>query len=293
MAKTTMNKDYKAQVESIATDGHKNADKSMISVYKAQKAELDNIHNFIGMLFIKYSKDGLLNLNSTQKASIMSQVKFKLTETGKSLSNSEITSVTDILTDTFKETYNKNAFILNQKFKELDSKMIKSFVTSKTEGESFSDRVIGHKAELIDKIQDHIKTALVGATTIDVLGAQIQDRFSVTAYQSKLLQDNENSRVQRDACDEVAIDAGVEQVMWSSTLDDKTDDYDASLDNEVWGINETHPIPVESTHIGCRCILINVPYPGWKSKERKDNISKEIIPQTDYKNWKAGKSEEE
>jgi len=292
MAKITINKDYKAQIESIAVDGHKYGDKAMNDVYKSQKSELDSLHNFIGMLFIKYSTKGLLVLNSSQKASIISQVKSKLTLMGKSLSNSEITSVTDILTDVYKETYNKNAFILNQKFKELDNKIIKDSVTSKTEGESFSDRIIGHKADLIDKIQDHVKTALLGAVTIDVLGSQIQDRFSVTAYQSKLLQDNENSRVQREATDEVAADAEVEQVMWSSTLDDKTEDEDASLDGQVWGINETHPIPVEDTHIGCRCVLINVPYPGWKSKERKDNTNKEIIPATDYKNWKAGKSEE-
>jgi len=288
MAKTTLSKDYKSQQENIANDNYTYTDKEMKTVYKDQKAELDSLHSFIGMLFIKYSTGGLLKLNTTQKATITSQVKSKLVTMGKKLNNVEIEAVTGILTDVFKETYNKNAFILNQDFKELDKKIIANSVTSKTKGESFSSRITTNKADLIDKLQDHIKTALLGAITIDILGSQIQDRFSITANETKCLSDTEVARVTGDASNEVAKDSGCNTHQWSATLDDTTCDECGELDGQIFDIDDSSA-PDMPLHPNDRCCWIIIPYTGWKATDRKDNSDKSVISYVDYNTWKENK----
>ena len=125
-----------------------------------------------------------------------------------------------------------------------------------------------------------------GKTTIDKVARELKTTYNTSAYESRRLVNTEMARVQTQASYDIAIDAGVEEVMWSATLDNLTATKDADLDGIVWGIKENHPMP--PLHPNCRCVLINVPYKGWQPTQRKNNISKEAIDYVDYNSWKSG-----
>lgn len=294
MADVTVNKTYKAQVEQIHTDAHDNMDSSMLPVYKAQKAELNSLHSFIGMLFIKYSTKGLLDLTTVQKATITKQVTAKLITMGKNLNQIEINAVTNALQDVYKETYNKSAYILNQDFKKIDNSVVNDSVNTPTAGQTYPDRIIGYKVNTVNQVKAFIKTALLGAVTIDELGKQVQSRFEIQANETKCLADNETTRVSTDATSDIADDAGVDQVMWSATLEsDTVCDECADLDGQVWDTDSDHPVPVESTHVNCRCCLIDIPYEGWTPVQSINNDTKELIDYTQYNDWKDGNSSDD
>lgn len=172
---------------------------------------------------------------------------------------------------------------VNIKFDILSPKHIDAAVNAKYKGELFSDRIWANKAGMIDKLQSSIINAMKGDITIDKIGRDIRDTFNVSAYESQRLVRTETARIQTQASEDIARATGVEQVMWSATLDMLTAPEDAELDGKVWGIDEDHPEP--PLHPNCRCCLINVPYEGWTPTQRKDNETGGLIDYADYNNW--------
>lgn len=245
---------YRRAIEQIRLDSEKYADEQMKDVYSDQKDRLKDLHSFIGLLYIKYSVDGLLKLNRAQKASITSVLDSRLKTMGKNLGQKEVSKVKSILDKTYKDTYYKNAYVLDSgmnvdiKFKMLKPEFVKSAVNSKLKGEIFSSRIWNNKAAMIDKLKKSIVEASNGNTTIDKIAKDIQHIFNVSAYDSNRLVATETARVAVKAQEQIGLDSGCKEVMWSATLDSRTAPYDASLDGKVWGINENHPEPVSDTH---------------------------------------------
>lgn len=288
-----MDKAYRKQIEQIKLDAEEYTDIEMLPVYKEQKKSLDTIEFVLGGLFIKYAVDGLLKMNQQQKNSV--GIDKTLKTIGKNLGQNEVDKVTNILSNVFKETYYKNAFIMDSgmkvdlKFNILKKEFIDNAVNSKLAGELFSDRIWKNKADMIDKLHSSMINAMEGKTTIDKVARDIKNTYNVAAFQSKRLAVTEMGRVQVDAQEEIARSTGIKKVMWSATLDNKTAEYDASLDGQTWDIEEDHPKPIYDTHPNCRCVLINVPFDGWLPTKRKDNETKEIIDYKTYEKWKSDK----
>lgn len=280
---------YKKMIEQIRLDSEKYADEQMKDVYSDQKDKLKELHSFIGMMYIKYSVNGLLKLNKAQKTSIMALVNSELKVIGKNLGQKEVDKVKSILNKTYKDTYYKNAYVLDKgmsvdvKFNILKQEFVKSAVNTKLKGELFSDRIWHNKANMIDKLKKSIVEAYKGNITIDKIAKDIQHTFNVSAYESNRLVATETARVAVKAQEQIGIDSGCKEVMWSATLDSRTAPYDASFDGRVWSIIENHPEP--PLHPRCRCVLINVPFAGWKPTKRKDNETKEIIDYKTYDEW--------
>ncbi|MCH3962681.1 MAG: minor capsid protein [Clostridium sp.] len=282
---------YRRAIEQIRLDSEKYADEQMKDMYSDQKDKLNELHSFIGMMYIKYSIDGLLKLNKAQRVSITSALDSKLKSIGKSLGQKEVSKIKSILSETYKDTYYKNAYVLdkgmdvNIKFKMLKQEFIDSAVNAKFKSLTFSDRIWNNKADMIDKLKKSLVEAYKGNIAIDKIAKDVQHTFNVSAYDSNRLVATETARVAVKAQEQIGIDSGCKEVMWSATLDHRTAPYDASLDGKVWRINESHPEPVMDTHPRCRCVLINVPFEGWKPTKRKDNETKEIIDYMDYEQW--------
>lgn len=290
-----MDKDYRKLIEQITIQNETVVSNAMKGVYKGQKAELKVLSDLLSKLYAEYGVDGLLKLSDTRIKVI--GIKSLLTKMGKRLGEDEIKKVTSILGETYKNTYYKNAFVMDSglktdiKFDILKKEFIDAAVNAKYKGTFFSDRIWTEKANMIDKLQSSLVEAMQGKTYLDKIAQDIRKTFNVSAYESQRLVNTENARVQTQASYDIGISSGVDQVMWSSTLDGKTADEDASLDGKVWGINEDHPEP--PLHPSCRCCLINVPYEGWTPTQRRDNETHELIPNQTYAEWKADKNIEE
>ena len=287
-----MNKKYRKMIEQIKLDSEAYTDKEMEPVYKAQKKELDALNVLVGALFIKYSIDGLLKMNSSQKANI--GVKTLLKDMGKRLGNVETEKVTSILSNVFTDTYYKNAFVqdiglkIDLKFNILKKEFIDSAVNAKYKGEFFSDRIWNNKGDLIDGLQKSLIKAMNGEVTIDRVAKEIKDKFNVSAYQSSRLANTECARVQEQASYDIGKSIGIEQVLFSSTLDDKTSEFCSEEDGKIYGIDDSDK-PELPAHPNCRSTYISVPYENWSPTNRKDNISKEIIDYKDYNQWATDK----
>ena len=283
-----MDKVYQKLIEDIKVQAETYSDLQMKSIYAGQKVALDKLHSLLGTLYIKYGINGLLKINAQQKASL--GIDKMLKDMGKQLGNEEVEKVTSILSTVYSDTYYKSIYIMNKglkvalKFDILKKVNVDAAVNTKYKGDLFSDRIWTNKADMIDNLQSKLIEATKGTLTIDQVGKQIKDIFNVTAYESSRLVATENARVQTQASYDEGISTGVDEVMWSSTLDDKTAPEDGELDGKVWGINEDHPEP--PLHPNCRCCLINVPYSGWSPTQRRDNSTGKDIDYTNYTDWK-------
>jgi len=283
---------YRSKVEGIKVDGENYATSEMKGVFLAQGAALAELHKIIGKVYIDYAKDGMLSLTTAEKATITAKTTKTLKDMGLTLGKGEVDAVKGVLANVFKDTYYKNIYTLesgmtvNLKFDILKKEFVDAAVNAKYKGELFSDRIWTNKADMIDKLQSSITGAMKGDTTIDKIGRQIRDTFNVTAYESQRLVNTEVARVQTQAGEDMARETGVEQVMWSATLENNTCDECAALDGNTYAIDEAPDCP---EHPECRCCLINVPYEGWEPSQRKDNESGDIIDYTDYNSWVADK----
>jgi len=283
-----MDEEYRKLIEQIKQAEDDYADEKMKPVYSEQKKALDALEVIIGGLFIKYAIDGLLKMNAQQKSNV--GINNTLKNIGKSLGKAEIEVAADILGKTYVDTYYKNAFIMDSgfkidlKFDILKKEFIDAAVNQKFKGELFSDRIWKNKADMIDKLQSSITEAMKGKTTIDKVARDIKNTFNVQAYESQRLVQTENARVQTQASYDIGISSGVEQVLFSSTLDNKTSDFCQEHDGEIYDINDNSK-PEIPAHPNCRSCWINIPYEGWQATSRKDNSTKEVIDYVNYKEW--------
>lgn len=287
-----MNKKYRKMIEQIKLDSEAYTDKEMEPVYKAQKDELDALNVLVGGLFIKYSIDGLLKMNSQQKAN--TDVKTLLKDIGKRLGNDEVEKVTSIISNVYSDTYYKNAFVqdiglkIDLKFNILKKEFIDAAVNAKYKGDLFSDRIWTNKADMIDKLQASLIKTMNGETTINKVAKDIKDIFNVKAYESKRLVNTEMARCQSQASVDIANSIGIEKHMWSATLDMLTNPEDASFDGKLFDVNDDSE-PQIPLHPNCRCEWVNEAYPGWQPTQRRDNETKEVIDYVQYDEWKSNK----
>jgi SPP1 gp7 family putative phage head morphogenesis protein len=287
-----MDKTYRTAIEQIKIDGESFANSAMKGVYLDQAAALDELHKIIGKVYIDHAKDGMLSLTTVEKAAIVATTTKTLKDMGLSLGKSEVEKVTSILGSVFKDTYYKNIYTMengmtvNLKFNILKEGYVNTAIRASYKEEFFSDRIWANKADMIDQLQSSIASAMRGDVTIDKIGRQIRDTFNVSAYDSQRLVNTETARVQTQASEDEGKATGVEQVMWSATLEDKTCDECAALDGQVYPIDEAPDCPA---HPLCQCCLINVPYEGWSPTQRRDNETKEIIPYQTYTEWAKAK----
>ena len=292
-----INLQYQSLILQIKQDADKFADQQMQTVYKNQKDNLDEIHKYIGMLYIKNAVDGLLKVTPYQKNNILSDLNSKLKDMAKDMGNTEINQVTDILKKNYSDTYYKNAYVMdsginvNLKFDILKKEYIDAAVNNPLDGQIFSNRIWQNKAAVVNKVKQGITNAMNGDTTIDKLGKDIQTAFNVGAYESQRLVNTENARVQSEAIDDIGRNSGCEKQMYCATLEANTCEECAELDGQYFDIDDdSKPQIPEDTHPGCRCLYINVPpVENWKPTKRKDNSSKEIIDYEDYSQWLKNK----
>ena len=290
-----MNGEYRSKIEQVKIDGENFAKSAMKGVYAEQSAALDELHKIVGKVYIDHAKNGMLSLTAVEKSSIAEEATNHLKDMGFELSTSEVEKVGSILGNVFKDTYYKNIYTLesgmpiNLKFNILKKEYVDAAVNAKYKGELFSERIWTNKADMIDSLKLSITNAMKGNTTIDDIGKQISERFNVTAYESQRLVMNEVARCQSQATDDMATATGVDQQMYSATLDGLTSSECANDDGKVWGIDDEDKVVPPENHVGCRCCLINVPYDGWSPTGRKDNETKEIIAYTNFEDWAADK----
>lgn len=287
-----VNPEYQSKIEDIKVEGENLSEKGMNKVYSNQKISLDELQSIIGKMFVDYDTEkGFLKLTRQQESKLTNEMKDKLKEMGITLANNEVQTVASILGAVYATTYYMNAWVLDEginvalKFDILKPEVINKAINTKFKEELFSDRIWKNKADMIDKLQSSLINAFKGRISIDKIGVEIKKTFNVSAYESKRLVITETARIQTQATDDIAESTGIKKQMYSATLDRKTNLKDASFDQKVYNVDDPNK-PKIPQHPNCRCCWINIPYDGWTPSQRKDNTTKELIPNVDYETWK-------
>lgn len=290
-----INPEYQKQIEEIKIDADNYADEQMQTTYKNQKDHLDEIHALIGMIYIKYAVDGLLNITQAQKNSILKNIDIKITKASKDMGQTQVNNVTNILKHNYTNTYYQNAYVMDSgikvdlKFDILKDAYINAAVNNPIDGELFSKRIWNNTADVADKIKQAIIDAMNGDTTIDAIGKNIQELFNVNAYNAQRLVNTENARVQLQAIDDIGNSAGVTQQMYSATLEANTCDECGALDGQIYDIDDDSK-PDIPEHPNCRCLYVNIPPQGWQPTVRKNNDTKEVGDYQTYSEWLDSKN---
>lgn len=289
-----LNPTYQKMIEQIMLDADKFVNEQMISVYKNQKKHMDELQKYIALLYSRKATDGLLNVTDKEKRSIITELDVQLKAMGKDLGQQEIDEVTKILEESYTTTYYHNAYALDFGFKDtvsfniLKKEYINAAINTPLAEEMFSDRIWKNKAHLIDTLRSSLVDTMKGNKHLDQIAKEVKNRFNVTAYESKRLVNNENTRVQSQAIDDIGRNTGVKKQMFMATLDDRTRPLDASYDGTIWDINDTNK-PVPPLHVSCRCVLINMPFEDWRPRLRRDNETGENVEYMSYEQWAKNK----
>lgn len=291
-----INPTYQKMIEQIMTDAEKFVNKQMSSVYKNQKKHLDELQQYMSLLYMRQGTEGLLNVTNNQRRAILSDIDRQLKAMGKDLGEQEIDEVTKILEQSYETTYYHNAYTLDFGFKDtlsfniLRQEYIDAAVNTPLAEEMFSDRIWKNKAHLVDTLRKSLVDAMNGNKHLDQIAKEVKNRFNVTAYESKRLVNNENTRVQSQAIDDIGRNTGVEKQIYTATLDNKTSKFCQAHDGIVYDIDDPNkPNIPEDSHVGCRSCYINMPFNDWRPRMRRNNETGENVEYISYEQWAKDK----
>jgi len=285
-----MNKQLEKQILAIRQAAERTADRKSKELLKAYSRSLNNIRKEVSDIYAKHAVDGVLEVSKAKRVALLKALDKEILKEAKKLSNLDIKITTDILIDTYSDSYYKTLYTLdkgvkiNANFALLNKKAIEKVVTKEFEGELFSDRIWKNKVLLTQRLKKNIENGVIEGKSVDKLARDIKNTFGTSAYESKRLINTELARVVSEASDEAYKESNVvKRVMYNATLDDSTSEICEELDGNEYDVDSNYPNPPQ--HPNCRCCLIPV-IDNWSPTKRLDNISKETINYKTYSNWK-------
>lgn len=268
------------------------SDNEINKILNQQKKDRDTLLNEIGKIILTYTiADNILDLSSTEKIKLSKKLNNVISDIFKAQIKDEIYKANDILTTIGLDKYYSNSYTLNLgldfKLKKVTDKTLNRIIKKTIKGKNYSDRIWDNKNKVAKTLRVEIKKFLNGEINLNEIEKVVKTRFNSNAFNTKRLVQNETSRVMNQVNEAFQEDHNIEYVIWSATLDDKTEDYDASLDGKVFRVDDdSRPIPIDDTHIGCRCCYISLPNENYRPSKRLDNKTKEKISYKTYKEWK-------
>lgn len=272
---------------------YRKAERNINPILRAYKRSLDDVRTDIAKIYVEYAVDGELRVGKRQRYTVLKQLEEQLIEQGKELGLIDLNHTTKILTDVYNETYYKTAFLIDQgieagiNFALLRPEFVRAAVEMPIEGKIFSDRIWDNKELLVNRVRQTVERGMIQGTSIDKLARQIKNEFGRSAFESRRLAITETAKCQNYAQHEIYSEAGVEQVMWSATLEDRTCTDCQMLDNQVFDLDDSAK-PEIPLHPLCRCAWIPR-IPGHKLTSRRDQSIREIIPYQTYSQWAKDK----
>lgn len=285
-----MNRELEEEILSIKKSMEKLTEKEMMRLAKEYKKTLAEIRAIVLEVYTNYSDDeGNLNMTNLQIINEMNRLDKTLVKESRKIGLLEIALTTTLLKEVFSESYYSTAYSINKgidigvNFNILRPEFIESAINIPIEGVMYSDRIWNNKALMMQRLRNDLKKAMEEGTSIERLSRKLSKDIGSSLYESSRLLRTETARVQTMAQLEIYKD-NITKVMWSATLDEKTNPEDASYDGRQWEIDDNSK-PAIPLHPNCRCAWIPV-VNGWSPRTRRDNITKEVIPYMTYSEWK-------
>lgn len=276
---------------SFAEELAKQGDRRILELLQQQKINKDLLLSEIAKVLLDYNIiDSILDISATEKIFIYNKFSKSIDKLiGAELKN-ELNRVSKTLVELGKDKWNSNNYLLSigisTKLKKVNDKTLDKIIDKKIDGLKYSDRLYNNKQDVAKRLKQNIKDLLEGNIDVNSIKDNINKTYNLNANNTKRLVSNEIARVNEAINDKwISNNKYVTYVMWSATLENKTCSICGKLDGQVWEKDSKHPIPLEDTHIGCRCCLVPLLNKDYRPSQRLDNETKDNISWQTYKEW--------
>jgi SPP1 gp7 family putative phage head morphogenesis protein len=289
-----MNKELEKEILKIKQLGEKLTEKEIMKLAKEYKKSLSEVRSMVLSIYTRYSIDDVLNMTSTEISNEMNKIDKVLFAEVRRMGLIEFALTSDLLRQIYQDSYYSTIFTIEKgidigiNFNLLRPEFIEAAINIPIEGMMYSDRIWNNKALMMQRLKRDLKEAMEKGTSIEKLSRKLSKDIGSSLYESSRLLRTESARCQTMAQLEVYKNSGViNRLMWSATLDSKTNPVDASYDGRQWDI-EDNSKPSIPLHPNCRCAWIPV-IKGQSPTKRRDNETKEVVEYTSYEKWKKSK----
>lgn len=265
-------------------------------IFILQKDSRDRLLEEVADISLKYDVvDNVLDIPIKERKKLKRKVSRLIDDLTESEYSNEKKIVTDLLKTNATERYLMNTYFYDKAFdievdynlRRLSDNQISNIINHKVkvpDSEVWSDLTWRHKKTLNKQMRGEIYDLMDGKTNVNQISENISKRYKQTFNRSRTLVRTETTRVQAEVNEVWAKDNGIDEQMFTATLDDSTSEECSEEDGKVYDIDDSSK-PVPPLHPNCRSTLVNVPYKDWKPSMRFDNITKKNINYQDYKEW--------
>lgn len=262
----------------ITENIYKEQDKEVKKVIKQQKEDEKFILDHIGRLLVYYTViDGFLNLTHSEKVNLKNTTNNIIKDIIKEQYKQEKKTVESVMKETAKQKFYSYEYFTGKKnkYEPID-------IYQKINNKTFADRIYDNKNLIQKKLINETNSIIDGKTGINDIVTNISNISNINLNKSNVLDKNQIAIAHQEANNQLLEKENIELILWIATLDLKTCNDCASLDNKVF---EKSKAPSAPRHVGCRCCTTPIIDRNWRPSTRMDNINKKNIDFTDYKQW--------
>lgn len=310
-----------ANVEKELLNHEKQVLKDIKSTYKkalqdiSERVEIlqTNISNIQKIDISSYDEKQLEIFNSQIRSKVYQLEYQKMLEKQTSsiielLKQDTISNVHDFLNKVYQDSYLGIQYDINMKGIPItvpfNQKTVVNVINKKIEDMTFADRINVNMNDFKKTVKSEISRGLANGSTYNEIARNLSMVTNEDLYKS--------TRIVRTECARVSSEAKLESIkemnkkgadlvkQWDSTLDNKTRDTHAKLDQQYAEVDE--PFKVDGYEAmgpgmfgnpkqdcNCRCVLLSVP--RWDIEDtvvKCDNEKKKLVEVKSFQKWKEG-----
>jgi hypothetical protein len=257
--------------------------------------------------------------DNVQYSDLVSYNRLKNLETSiiqivKDLTNEQIKNTKSKLSYFYSESFDLTSFAVeksievNLAFGMLDESVIRSAHLNELSKIKWSDSLKEHAQKYVNDIRTELTRGFIEGKGYGAITKAITEKTGINANKVLRIVRTEGHRVQNAAkiLSFENTEAAAERLglktnrVWLATLDNRTRDSHQTMDGQIADENNLFHYPGGETTeapgisgpaeevINCRCTFITQ-FSEFPQQLRKDNITKQFIPNQTYKQWKEGK----
>ncbi|ACD21857.1 phage head morphogenesis protein [Clostridium botulinum] len=254
-----------------------------------RNANKELIINELSKIMFKYNiEDTCLNIGKVQQMKLYKELCSKINEMFDNEYRAEKDCISDILSQTTKDSYYINSFVTglgtSYTLKPVSNKTLQEIINHKIDGKMWSERLWDDKVNLRKDLKLQVKKFFNGEINVNNISDVIEKKYRNNRYVTNRLVNNEISIIQEDVNDVWRENHNIKTVLYMGTLDFKICSKCSQYDGKSYN-SDDRPIELPQ-HVGCRCTYVNIPNADWRPKMHIDNETKENINWQSFEEWK-------
>ena len=280
------------------------------AVLNAYKESLDSMRLQMGKLYEKYSKNGSLTYAEMTKynrlKSMQTSIQSNIGKTYKTLG----TETRSLAKKVYEESFFRYGWAIEQdmgvnlSYGLINPDIIQASIENPISGLTLKETLNKNRINVVTALKQNITQGLILGEAYDKMAKRIKNTLDGDATKAMRVVRTEahrNSNQARLSSIEHASKKGVDITMqWRATFDDRTRDTHTHMDGQRRKVGENFVSPSgaegpapgmlgrASEDVNCRCTLRPI-VNGWEPSVRKDMMTKELIPYTNYETWAEAK----